>query len=94
MRSSAKALAFATGSEAEPEFLSAAAELTSLPGVKDFQILRQISPKNIHTFGISIHFDSEEAFQGYYEHPRHVEFVENRWIPEVEDFQEDDFMAQ
>jgi len=81
------------GSEAEVDFLSAAAKLASLPGVKDFQIRRQVSPKNSHTFGISMNFDSEEALQGYCDHPRHLEFVGNRWIPEVEDFQEADFKA-
>jgi heme-degrading monooxygenase HmoA len=84
-------LKHATGSEAEAGFLSAAAELTSLPGVKGFQIRRQVSPKNAHTFGISMNFDSEEAFKRYCDHPRHVEFVENRWIPEVAEFQEADF---
>ena len=84
-------LKHAAGSEAEADFLSAAAELASLPGVTDFQIRYQVSPKNTHTFGISMNFDSEEKFQTYGDHPLHVAFVENRWIPEVEDFQEADF---
>jgi hypothetical protein len=86
-------LKHAAGSEAEADFLSAAAELASIPGVKDFQIRRQVSPKCTHTFGISMNIDSEEALQSYCDHPLHAEFVENRWIPEVEDFQEADFIS-
>ncbi len=84
-------LKHAAGSPAEADFLSAAAELVSLPGVKDIQIRRQVSPKNSHTFGISMNFDGDEEFQAYRIHPLHTEFVEKRWIPEVEDFQEADF---
>lgn len=79
------------GSPAEADFLSAPEELSGIPGVNDFQIHRQVSPKNSHTFGISIHFDSDEDFKAYSKHPLHDAFVQERWIPEVEDFQESDF---
>ena len=79
------------GSPAEADFLSAAEELARIPGVKDFRIRRQVSPKNSHTFGISIHFDREEDFRAYSNHPLHDAFVQEHWIPEVEDFQESDF---
>ena len=81
------------GSAAEADFLAAAAELAAIPGVNDFQIRRQVSPKNPHSFGISMHFDQDADFQGYLGHPLHAEFVEERWIPEVEDFLESDFEA-
>jgi heme-degrading monooxygenase HmoA len=84
-------LRHAKGSAAEADFLSAVAEVASIPGVKDFQIRRQVSVKNSHTFGISMKFDSVEDFQFYSNHPLHNEFVEKRWKPEVEDFQEADF---
>jgi heme-degrading monooxygenase HmoA len=84
-------LKHARGSSAEADFLSAAAELAAIPGLTDFQIRRQVSPKNSHTFGISMKFDNDEAFQAYCNHSLHSEFVEMRWIPEVEDFQEADF---
>ena len=79
------------GSPAEADFLEAAEELAGIPGVKDFRIRRQVSPKNSHAFGISIHFDSNEDFQAYSKHPLHDTFVQEHWIPEVEDFQETDF---
>ncbi len=84
-------LKHARGSAAEADFLSAVAELASIPGVIDFQIRRQTSRKNSHTFGVSMKFDSEEEFQLYCNHPLHSKFVEKRWKPEVEDFQEADF---
>jgi heme-degrading monooxygenase HmoA len=84
-------LRHARGSAAEADFLSAAAQLASIPGVTDFQIRRQVSPKNSRTFGISMKFDSDDQFQVYCKYPLHSEFVEKRWIPEVEDFQEADF---
>lgn len=79
------------GSKKEADFLSAAEELAGIPGVKDFRIRRQVSPKNSHTFGLSIHFDSDEDFRAYSNHPLHDAFVQEHWIPEVEDFQESDF---
>ena len=79
------------GSPAEAGFLSAAEELAGIPGVKDFRIRRQVSPKNSHTFGLSMHFDSDEDFRAYSNHPLHDAFVQERWITEVEDFQESDF---
>ena len=79
------------GSPKEADFLSAAEELAAIPGVNDFQIRRQVSPKNSHAFGISMHFDSDQDFQAYSKHPLHDAFVQERWIPEVEDFQESDF---
>jgi len=66
-------------------------ELAEIPGVKNFRIRRQVSPKNSHAFGISMHFDSDEGFQAYCRHPLHHAFVQERWIPEVDDFQESDF---
>jgi heme-degrading monooxygenase HmoA len=68
-------------------------ELAEIPGVKNFLIRRQVSPKNFHTFGLSIHFDSDEDFRAYSNHPLHDAFVQKRWITEVEDFQESDFEA-
>lgn len=84
-------LQHASGSAEEKAFLDAAAELASIPGVKDFHIRRQVSPKNPHAFGISMRFDSAKQYEAYNEHPQHVRFVEQRWINEVVDFQEADF---
>ncbi|WP_203568799.1 Dabb family protein [Aestuariimicrobium ganziense] len=81
------------GSEAERDFLAAAAALTAIPGVEDYQQLRQVSPKSDHTFWFTMWFDDQDAYTAYNEHPDHVAFVRDRWQAEVADFQELDFVA-
>ena len=44
------------GSPAELDFLSAARGLALLPGVKEFECLRQIGKKNAFTFALSMEF--------------------------------------
>ena len=84
-------LIHALGSPKEAEFLNAAAQLTTIPGVQLFQIRRQTSSKNPHTFGISMRFATHSEYLAYCEHPAHVDFVQQRWLKEVADFQEADF---
>ncbi len=82
----------AASSQEEQDFLDAAAKLAQLPGVHDFAIRRQVSPKWDHTFGITMRFDTQADYDGYNDHPDHVAFVQTRWLPEVADFQEADFV--
>lgn len=84
-------LKHAAGSAAEADFLAAGSRLASIPGVENFERLRQVSPKNGFTFGFSMEFADDAAYAGYNEHPVHVRFVEERWKPEVEDFLEIDY---
>ena len=84
-------LIHAPGSPKEAAFLNAAAELIAIPGVQLFQIRRQTSPKNAHTFGISMQFATHSDYLAYCEHPAHADFVQQRWLKEVADFQEADF---
>lgn len=79
------------GSPEEASFLAAARELAAIPGVIDFVIRRQTSPKLDHSFGISMRFASREDYAAYGDHPLHGSFVRERWIPEVASFQEADF---
>jgi Stress responsive A/B Barrel Domain len=79
------------GSPAEADFLATAGALAALPGVEAFQILRETSPKNEYRFGISMEFAGPEAYTAYNEHPDHVRFVNDRWLPEVSDFLEVDY---
>lgn len=84
-------LVHAPGSAGERDFLDTAAKLSSIPGVRDFRIRRQISEKHPHAFHISMHFDSREDYDAYNAHPAHTDFVQERWLEEVSDFQEADF---
>jgi hypothetical protein len=81
----------APGSAGEADFLASAARLAAIPGVEQFEILRETSPKNGYRFGISMEFAGQAAYTAYNEHPDHVRFVETRWVPEVADFLEVDY---
>jgi hypothetical protein len=80
------------GSAAEKKFLADARMLASIPGVQAFEQLRQVSPKNDYHFGFSMEFTDQKAYSGYNEHPDHVAFVRDRWIPEVASFLEIDYV--
>ena len=86
-------LSHAAGSKAETSFLSALATLEAIPGVQDFQIAREISPKNGFAFAVSMNFVDQAAYDAYNSHPLHVAFVTGRWVPEVAEFMEHDTIA-
>lgn len=79
------------GSTAELDFLDAARELSSIPGVERFECLRQVGTKNAFTFGLSMEFAAAAAYQRYCAHPDHARFVQERWLPEVAEFMEIDY---
>ena len=85
-------LKHAAGSPEEAAFLSAAKALAAIPGVEAFEQLRQVSPKNDYAFGFSMEFADEAAYRVYNDHPEHVAFVRDRWIPEVAAFMEIDYV--
>jgi quinol monooxygenase YgiN len=80
------------GSDAERDFLRAARELAKIEGVQKFECLRQTSPKNNYTFGLSMEFADSAAYAFYCDHPDHTAFVQGRWIPEVAEFMEIDYV--
>ncbi|MGF6822018.1 hypothetical protein M2317_000922 [Microbacterium sp. ZKA21] len=83
-----------TGSAAETAFLrDAHTALTSIPGVEDFRIHAQVGSKSDLTFQFSMFFADEGAYTAYDTHPTHVAFVAERWVPEVAEFQEFDYVA-
>lgn len=84
-------LKHAPGSVAERDFLRAACELAKISGVQKFESLRQTSAKNPYTFGLSMEFTDQAAYDFYSDHPDHTVFVQQRWIPEVEEFMEIDY---
>jgi Stress responsive A/B Barrel Domain len=88
------ALHHAPGSPEEAAFLVAAERLSAIPGVEAFEVLRQVGEKNAFTYGISMEFADARAYTAYDEHPDHVRFVRERWMPEVADFLEIDYAAR
>ena len=83
-----------SGSPAEQEFLDAGAALAAIPGVQRFEQLRQTGTKNDFSFGFSMEFADQAAYDAYNVHPVHVRFVEQRWLAEVSDFLEIDYSAR
>lgn len=60
------------GSQKAQKFLAdGQALLTSIPVVRDFQVSKQVSPKNDYAFGFSMVFDSAEDYEAYNGHPVH-----------------------
>lgn len=80
------------GSAEEKKFLTDALVLTKIPGVEAFEQLRQVSAKNDFSFGFSMEFADQAAYDAYNVHPLHVAFVRDRWVPEVSDFMEIDYV--
>ena len=85
-------LRHASGSAQEAAFLRDAKILATIPGVTRFEQLRQVSPKNDYAFGFSMEFADQAAYSGYDNHPDHVAFVRDRWVPEVAKFLEIDYV--
>jgi len=87
-------LVHAEGSPEELDFLQAAEHLANIPGVEAFELLAEVSPKNGYRFGILMEFADRAAYARYDEHPDHVRFVQERWLPEVSEFLELDYAAR
>ena len=86
-------LASGKDSEATTKFLNDARRILSAIGsVKNFRIYKQVSPKTDFDFHFTMIFENQEAYTAYNEHPDHVGFVKERWVPEVTIFQEADFI--
>ncbi|MGE3830769.1 MAG: Dabb family protein [Parvibaculaceae bacterium] len=79
------------GSKEEAAFLAEAQTLARIPGVERFEALRQVGKKNDYTYGLSMEFADEAAYEGYNTHPDHVRFVKERWMKEVDGFLEIDY---
>jgi len=75
----------------EKAFLDAIMRLSSIPGVRNLELMKQTSAKNNFDYGLSMEFDTEKAYEEYNRHPDHVLFVSTYWITEVSDFLELDY---
>lgn len=64
--------------------------LSSIPVVKYFEVLRQISSKNKFDYAFSMEFLKQEDYEAYDRHPAHVQFVDEYWKREVAEFLETD----
>lgn len=80
-------------SEAERQFLDDGKRiLSSIPTVTNFQAYKQVSTKNEFHHGFSMEFANQADYDTYNDHPLHVQFVNERWLTEVENFLEIDYV--
>ena len=84
-------LTHSSGSSEEKNFLKAARQLGSIPGVHRLQTFRQIGKKNSFDFGLSMEFKSMEAYDAYNRHRDHQKFIQDFWVDGVADFLEIDY---
>ncbi len=85
-------LPYAEEANETKKFLSDGYEiLSTIPGVENFQVRYEISPKNDYQYGFYMEFENQEAYDNYNNHPNHTGFVEERWKKEVTDFLEIDY---
>ena len=87
-------LKHSAGSAQEAAFFAKAEKLAAIPGVDNFQVLEEVSPKNPYAFGFSMEFATQADYDSYNSHPDHVDFVQNVWMSEVADFQEVDYVLK
>lgn len=65
--------------------------LSAIPVVKNFEVYRQVSPKNDYQYGFSMEFANQAEYEAYNAHPDHAAFVADRWETEVSRFLEIDY---
>ena len=80
-----------TGADTD-HFFARSRMLAAIGGVKDFEVLRQVGQKNDFTHGLSMWFDDQSAYDSYNNHPDHLAFVNDVWLPNVADFLEIDYV--
>ena len=84
-------LKYASGSAQEKVFMERAEKLADIPGVLNYRIVKETSPKNDFEYGLVMQFESQKEYDSYNDHPEHSAFVEEVWIPNVATFQEIDY---
>jgi hypothetical protein len=84
-------LKYAGHSPEEKAFLTAAKNLSNIPGVQNFECLKQVSKKNNFDFGLSMEFASKKLYDEYSNHPDHAEFIQKYWKKYVDEFLEIDY---
>ena len=85
-------LKHAIGSLQEKAFLrDAKAALEDIPGVENFEVLRQTNGGADYRFALTMEFADQAAHEGYNKHPRYAKFFNDRWDREVSRFLEVDY---
>ena len=80
-----------TSQEERDFFIAESRKLVAIPGVIDLKMLREFNATNPFTHGICIDFENQAAYDVYSNHPLHNHFVQEVWLPRVENWQEIDY---
>lgn len=75
----------------EGEFFKAANTLATIPGVHNFKSFRETSKKNDFDYFFYMEFESQKDYDGYNQHPDHIQFVEKFWVNDEDKFLEIDY---
>ena len=75
----------------QEQFFTEALKLKRIDSVVNFEIVKETSLKNPFDFGLFMNFKNPTSYQFYNDHPDHVKFFEEIWIPNVEKFTEIDY---
>ncbi len=59
------------------------AAFEDIPGVENFEVLRQTHGKTDYRFALTMAFADQAAYEGFNKHPRHAKFLKDRWDREV-----------
>jgi hypothetical protein len=65
--------------------------LTSIRGVENFEILKQIIPDIDYPFGFSMEFKDQLVYESYKNSPIHLDYVTQEWQKNVDQFLGMDF---
>ena len=79
------------GSREEQIFFDAVNKLASIEGVENFVCYRQTSTHNSFDYGLFMDFANRDLYEKYNTHPKHVAFVDQYWLANVEGFLELDY---
>ena len=72
-------------------FRDAKAALEDIPGVENFEVLRQTNGAADYRFALTMEFADQAAYDRYNKHAKRVKFVNDRWEREVSRFLEVDY---
>ncbi len=73
------------------QFLDRCRTLGDIPGVINLEVLEQFGTKNSFSHALSMWFEDVDSYEAYNNHPEHVAFVNETWLPNVAEFLELDY---
>ena len=70
----------------QQRFFEGMAALSSIPGISNFDVSKQINANTKYKYVLTMDFDSNESYQAYIKHAKNQEFVKSFWLKMVDDY--------